>query len=74
MEELAIFTGNSNPALARKICDYLGLPLGGAKVKTFSDGETGAYLGGYSILDNTQGSAIGSQAERPRVFLPIVVR
>lgn len=36
---LAIFSGNSNPDLALKICRYLDLPLGGAKVKTFSDGE-----------------------------------
>ena len=36
---LAIFSGNSNPELAQKICQYLDLPLGGAKVKTFSDGE-----------------------------------
>ena len=36
---LAIFSGNSNPDLAQKICQYLDLPLGGAKVKTFSDGE-----------------------------------
>jgi ribose-phosphate pyrophosphokinase len=34
-----IFSGNSNPVLARKICEYLHIPLGGAKVKTFSDGE-----------------------------------
>ena len=39
MEGMAIFAGNSNPALAQKICEYLSLPLGGAKVKTFSDGE-----------------------------------
>jgi ribose-phosphate pyrophosphokinase len=39
MEGMAIFTGNSNPALAHKICEYLSHPLGGAKVKTFSDGE-----------------------------------
>ncbi len=39
MTDFAIFTGNSNPVLAKKICDYLGMPLGGAKVKTFSDGE-----------------------------------
>ena len=37
--DLAIFTGNSNPDLAHKICNYLDRPLGGAKVKTFSDGE-----------------------------------
>jgi len=34
-----IFAGNSNPDLADKICDYLDLPLGGASVSTFSDGE-----------------------------------
>ncbi|MFO7963741.1 MAG: ribose-phosphate pyrophosphokinase [Desulfobacterales bacterium] len=39
MNEFKIFTGNSNPELARKICRYLAVPLGGAKVKTFSDGE-----------------------------------
>jgi ribose-phosphate pyrophosphokinase len=39
MEGMAIFSGNSNPELAKKICDYLSLPLGGAEVKTFSDGE-----------------------------------
>ena len=39
MEGVAIFTGNSNPGLAKKICQYLSLPLGGAEVKTFSDGE-----------------------------------
>ena len=39
MSELAIYSGNSNPVLAKKICSYLGVQLGGAKVKTFSDGE-----------------------------------
>jgi ribose-phosphate pyrophosphokinase len=39
MEGMAIFSGTSNPGLAQKICKYLSLPLGGAKVKTFSDGE-----------------------------------
>jgi ribose-phosphate pyrophosphokinase len=36
---IVVFAGNSNPDLANKICDYLDLPLGGAKVATFSDGE-----------------------------------
>ncbi len=36
---ITIFTGNSNLNLATKICEYLELPLGGAKVTTFSDGE-----------------------------------
>jgi len=39
MSDPFIFAGNSNPDLAKKICDYLQMPLGGAKVKTFSDGE-----------------------------------
>ena len=39
MEGMAIFSGNSNPELAKKICEYLSLPMGGAKVTKFSDGE-----------------------------------
>lgn len=39
MNGYTIFSGNSNPALSKKISDYLNQPLGGAKVKTFSDGE-----------------------------------
>ncbi|MDU4878143.1 MAG: ribose-phosphate pyrophosphokinase, partial [Veillonella dispar] len=34
-----IFTGNANPALAKEICDYLGLPLGEAFVGRFNNGE-----------------------------------
>ncbi len=37
--DLRIFSGNSNPMLAKKICEYLDLSMGGAKVTTFSDGE-----------------------------------
>jgi len=39
MEEFIVFTGNSNPAFSKKICEYLNVELGGAKVKRFSDGE-----------------------------------
>ena len=39
MEGISIFSGNSNPELAKKICEYLNLSLGSAHVKTFSDGE-----------------------------------
>jgi len=39
MKQVAIFAGNSNPLLANKICEYIKLPLGGAKVTSFSDGE-----------------------------------
>jgi len=39
MDNFIIFSGNSNPVLSKKICDYLNVPLGGDKVKRFSDGE-----------------------------------
>ncbi|MBW1754064.1 MAG: ribose-phosphate pyrophosphokinase [Deltaproteobacteria bacterium] len=39
MEDFIIFSGNSNPELSKKICDYLDMPLGGEKLKRFSDGE-----------------------------------
>jgi ribose-phosphate pyrophosphokinase len=35
--EINIFTGNSNPALAQEVCDYLNLPLGRAEVFEFSN-------------------------------------
>ena len=38
-KSIKIFTGNSHPELAKEIADLLGLPLGKAKVSTFSDGE-----------------------------------
>jgi ribose-phosphate pyrophosphokinase len=40
LERIRIFSGNSNPQLAAKICDNLGVSLGKASVSTFSDGET----------------------------------
>ncbi len=39
MDRLTIFTGNANPELAEKICDYLGIELGKAVVDRFSEGE-----------------------------------
>ncbi len=45
LTELKIFTGNSNPALAREICADLGLELSVAAVKTFSDGEIMVEIG-----------------------------
>jgi ribose-phosphate pyrophosphokinase len=43
--KIRVFTGNSNPALAEKICASLGVPLGSAKVKNFSDGEIMVEIG-----------------------------
>ena len=39
MQELKIFSGRANPALARDICDFLHLPLGSAALGKFPDGE-----------------------------------
>jgi ribose-phosphate pyrophosphokinase len=38
-DELEIFTGNSNPALAREVCEHLHVKLGVADVGRFPDGE-----------------------------------
>jgi len=38
-DNLKIFSGTSNPALAAEVCKYLGLPMGGAKISKFPDGE-----------------------------------
>ena len=45
MDKLKIFSGNSNIPLAKEICSHLSIPLGVAKVKTFSDGEIMVELG-----------------------------
>lgn len=39
MHSLIVFAGNSNPELARDICRHIGIRLGDAEVKRFSDGE-----------------------------------
>lgn len=36
---MKLFTGRAHPVLARKICEYLGLPLGRAVMGNFPDGE-----------------------------------
>jgi len=38
-DNLKIFSGSSNPVLANAVCKYLGLPLGGANIDVFPDGE-----------------------------------
>jgi ribose-phosphate pyrophosphokinase len=39
MLRMKLFSGNANPALAQAVADYLGTPLGRARVTRFSDGE-----------------------------------
>ena len=43
MSTMMIFTGNANPELAEKISSHL-IPMGKAKIGTFSDGETMAEI------------------------------
>ncbi|HMN03607.1 MULTISPECIES: ribose-phosphate pyrophosphokinase [Geobacter] len=44
-QKIRVFSGNSNRGLAESICANLGLPLGKANVKTFSDGEVMVEIG-----------------------------
>lgn len=37
MDELKVFTGNAHPALAKSVCDYMGIPLGKCEVFKFSN-------------------------------------
>ncbi|MBT7066697.1 MAG: ribose-phosphate pyrophosphokinase-like domain-containing protein, partial [Verrucomicrobia bacterium] len=36
---MKLFTGSSNPALAEKIANYIGAPLGEIDITRFPDGE-----------------------------------
>src|SRR5512140_1048469 len=49
-QEIKIFSGNANPALAKEICQRMGIPLGNALVGRFSDGEINVQ-----IVDNVRG-------------------
>jgi ribose-phosphate pyrophosphokinase len=51
--ELALFTGNANPALAHDIARHLRLPVGRASVGRFSDGEVN-----IEIMENVRGRDI----------------
>jgi len=48
--EIKIFSGNANQALAKEICQKMGIPLGNALVGRFSDGEIN-----IQIVDNVRG-------------------
>jgi ribose-phosphate pyrophosphokinase len=53
MSNLIVFSGNGTPALARKVVDYLHIPLGKADVGRFSDGEIA-----IEINENVRGSDV----------------
>lgn len=48
-----IFSGTANDVLAKDICNFLGLPIGQAKILKFSDGET--YV---QIEENVRGADV----------------
>jgi len=43
--DMILFSGNSNPQLAQKVSEYLGIPLGSALVDKFNDGEIQIRIG-----------------------------
>jgi len=42
--DMILLSGNGNRALAQRICDYLGVPLGDATVDRFPDGEVNVKI------------------------------
>ncbi len=50
LDNMMVFSGNANPALAEKVAHHLGMPLGKAHIGRFSDGETLV-----EIMDNVRG-------------------
>ena len=38
-DNIKVFSGSSNGPLAKAVCDYLDIPLGGARIDRFPDGE-----------------------------------
>ena len=51
--DLRVFAGNSNPGLAQRIAQELGVPLGDCEVGRFSDGEVAV-----KINDNVRGTDV----------------
>ncbi len=44
MKEFRVFAGRSNPPLAQKVCDYLGISMGRRLLEDFPDGEISLKL------------------------------
>lgn len=51
MNTLKVFTGTAHPALAERICERLGVPLGQASISRFPDGEVRV-----KVLDDVRGT------------------
>lgn len=53
MSDLMLFSGNATPDLAKRISNYLNVPLGKAHTERFSDGECSV-----EILENVRGKDV----------------
>lgn len=53
MEKLKLFSGNSNRPLAQEMCDSLGIPIGKATIKRFSDSEIF-----FQVEENVRGADV----------------
>ena len=51
--ELKIFSGSAHPSLAREIADFLGIPLGQARLRRFPDSEVS-----FQIDENIRGADV----------------
>ena len=69
MNELKVFSGNSNPKLAQSICSYLKLPLSSSTARTFLDGEVEVKLG-----ENVRVNSMGLKASSPKAGLYVWAR
>lgn len=52
-DRIKVFTGSANPPLAEEMCAHLGIELGMARVKQFSDGEIN-----LQIQENVRGADV----------------
>lgn len=53
VEKFKIFSGTANPALARRIAEHLGMPLGAIEIRRFADGEI--YV---QVQENVRGADV----------------
>ncbi len=51
--EMKVFSGSAHPELAREIADYLGIPLGQARLTRFADTEVS-----FQIEENIRGTDV----------------
>lgn len=53
LTEMKLFSGSAHPGLAREIADYLGIPLGNARLTRFPDSEVS-----FQIEENIRGTDV----------------